>query len=209
MAERHRVMVARIETPGVRLRMGLSPSNRATAAALYWEAFAGKLSRLMGPDDRALAYLERIIAADHCLTAEDDSGALLGLAGFRSPRGSFAAGSYADLRAIYGLAGAAWRSGLFRALESEIDNTRFLVDGICVARHRRGQGIGAALVTGLCDLARDRGYREIRLDVIDTNLRAKALYERLGFVSRGTRPIGPLRHAFGFDAATTMVRPLD
>lgn len=193
---------------GVTLRLGLAPSNRPAAARLYWEAFAGKLGRLMGPEDRALPYLDRIIDETHCVTAEDGNGHLLGLAGFRSPQGGFASGSFADMRAIYGLAGATWRSGLFRALETEVDNRRFLIDGICVQRAARGQGIGGALVAALCDLARTRGYAEIRLDVIDTNLRAKALYERCGFVSRGTKGIGPLRHVFGFDAATTMVRQL-
>ena len=193
---------------GIVLRAGLAPGQRAAAAALYWEAFAGKLGRVMGPDARALFYLERVINHSHCLRAEDGTGALLGIAGFRSPKGAFAQGSYGDLRAVYGLAGAAWRAGLFRAFESEVDNDRFLVDGLCVARAARGRGIGRALLLGLCDLAAQRGYHEIRLDVIDTNLRAKHLYERLGFVSHGTKPIGLMRHAFGFDAATTMVRPL-
>jgi ribosomal protein S18 acetylase RimI-like enzyme len=42
--------------------------------------------------------------------------------------------------------------------------------------------------------------------VVDTNWRAKALYARLGFKIEKTASIGPLRHVFGFAAATTMVR---
>lgn len=192
----------------VTLRLGLLSAQRQAAAALYWQAFAGKLGRVLGPEARALTYLERIIDPAHCLSASDASGRLLGIAGFRSPRGGFVLGSFADLRAAYGLAGAGWRMAVFRALETEVDNDRFLVDGLCVAPEARGQGIGRGLLAALCEEGRARGYAAIRLDVIDTNLRAKALYAREGFVSRGTRGIGPLRHVFGFDAATVMVRPL-
>jgi RimJ/RimL family protein N-acetyltransferase len=44
--------------------------------------------------------------------------------------------------------------------------------------------------------------------VIDTNARARALYERLGFAAAGEAQIGPLRHIFGFRSATMMVRPV-
>jgi hypothetical protein len=44
--------------------------------------------------------------------------------------------------------------------------------------------------------------------VVDTNARARALYERRGFVVDRTEPIGPLRLIFGFRAAHSMVRPI-
>ncbi|EKD59506.1 MAG: MobC protein [uncultured bacterium] len=48
----------------------------------------------------------------------------------------------------------------------------------------------------------------MRLDVIDSNWRAKALYLRLGYAVEKTDDIGLLRFAFGFRSATTMVKPL-
>jgi ribosomal protein S18 acetylase RimI-like enzyme len=54
--------------------------------------------------------------------------------------------------------------------------------------------------------ARLRGYPAVRLDVIDSNGRAEALYRRLGFVETKRQHIGILRHVFGFDTAVTMVR---
>jgi len=65
-----------------------------------------------------------------------------------------------------------------------------------------------ALLEAICQEARSRGYAEVRLDVIDTNQRAKALYEREGFVPRGTQRLGPLRHVFKFSSAVTMVKRL-
>ena len=49
-------------------------------------------------------------------------------------------------------------------------------------------------------------YAAVRLDVIDSNTRAIALYHRLGFTVVGRQDIGLLRLVFGFSAALTMVR---
>lgn len=194
---------------GVTIRLGLAPHQRSDAARLYWQAFGGKLGRVMGPERLALRYLERVIMADHVIIAEDGGGALLGVAGFKTPAGAFADGAWPDLRAVYGNFGAGWRLALLSAMIREVDNDRFLIDGICVARGMRGQGIGTALIKALCEEGRARGYHAIRLEVIDTNLRARSLYERLGFkVTRHDR-MGLLRHAFGFAAAFTMIRELD
>jgi ribosomal protein S18 acetylase RimI-like enzyme len=191
-----------------RIVRGFPEHQRATAARLYWEAFGGKLSPVLGPDDRALAYLTRVLRADHCFCALDDAEDLIGIAGFKSPEGSFAGGTRADMRAAYGRFGARWRALALWALSHEIDNHRFLIDGIAVTRTARGRGLGTALLDALCAEARRRGYRSIRLEVIDSNWRARALYERQGFLATRTESTGLLRFVFGFSSATTMVRPL-
>lgn len=193
---------------GVTIYSGLHEHLRPRAARLYWEAFGGKLGRVLGPDDRAITFFERVIRTDHCLVALDDQGGLIGLAGFKTPSGAFAGGGWGDLIAVYGAFGGRWRGCVLRCLSREVDNDRFLVDGICVARGHRGQGIGSLLLAALYDEAAQRGYRSIRLDVIDANWRARALYERHGFLATRTESLGFLKHVFGFAAATTMVRPL-
>lgn len=186
----------------------LPESHRAAAAALYWQAFGGKLGRVLGPDARARRYLERVIRPDHAL-AVIEGDQLVGLAGFKSPDGGFADGSWADMRAVYGAPGAVWRMALLRLMTREVDNRRFLIDGICVAAGAHGRGVGARLVTGLQAEAARRGYPALRLEVVDTNLRARALYQRLGFVELRRDDLGLLRHVFGFGAAITMICVLD
>ena len=192
----------------IRIEQGLPEYLRAEAAVLYWQAFGGKLGRVLGPDAKALAYLERVMRADHCLTAYDRSGLLVGLAGFKSAQGSFAGGSEADLRAVYGPIGGRWRAQLLRLLGNDADSSRFLLDGLCVSDTVRGQGVGTLLLEAIVAEGRARGYSAVRLDVVDTNARARALYERRGFVVDRTEPIGPLRLIFGFSAAHTMIRPI-
>ena len=192
----------------IRIDKGLPDNLRPQAAELYWQAFGGKLGRVLGPRDLALAYLVRVMRSDHCLTALAPDGALLGIAGFKTAQGTFAGGSQSDLIAIYGPVGGRWRAFTLRLLGNDTDTTRFLLDGLCVAPHARGQGVGTALLEAMATEGRARGYPALRLDVVDTNDRARALYERRGFVLDRTAPIGPLRHIFGFNAAHTMVRPL-
>ena len=192
----------------IQIHHGLPDRLRSDAARLYWQAFGGKLGRVLGPDPLAYALLARVMRGDHAIVALSEDGALLGLVGFKSPAGAFAGGEFGDLRAVYGTVGALWRAGLLWLLERDLDNDRFLMDGICVADTARGQGVGTALLDAICAEGRARGYPSVRLDVIDANPRARALYERQGFVATRTSKIGALRWVFGFSAATTMVRAL-
>jgi ribosomal protein S18 acetylase RimI-like enzyme len=163
---------------------------------------------VLGPNRRALAFLENVIRADHVLIATAQDGSLLGLAGFKTPKGSFAMGNPQALRQFYGPWGGLWRKVLLGLLSSEVDNDNFLIDGICVAPQARGQGIGTALLHALCDQAQARGYSGVRLDVIATNTRAQRLYRREGFVQTQQHDIGLLRFVFGFASSVTMVRQL-
>lgn len=190
----------------ISLHKGLPPHLRQAAIALYWQAFGGKLGTVMGPDAKAYRFLDRVLRADHCIYATNGEGTLLGMVGFKTPEGSFAGGEIADVRAIYGVLGAAWRLPLLWMLERDTDNARFLLDGICVTRDARGQGIGTALLAAIETEAQSRGYPAIRLDVIDSNFRAKALYARHGYLVEKTDDIGVLRFAFGFQSSTTMVK---
>lgn len=192
-----------------RLQLGLPPDQREAAARLYWQAFGGKLGRIMGPRPRALRYLCQVIRADHVIVALSQDDRLLGLAGFKTPRGSFAAGGAAEMAAVYGAFGSLWRSQLLAWLADEVDNENFLLDGLCVGAESRGQGIGSALMAAIAAEAQLRGYSGVRLDVIDSNRRARALYRRLGYAEIRQHDIGLLRHVFGFRAAVTMVRQLE
>jgi len=68
------------------------------------------------------------------------------------------------------------------------------VMGISVAREAQGQGVGRALMQGLCDYA--DGWAQItriELTVFVDNARAIALYERFGFVHEGRHRAYALR----------------
>ncbi len=190
----------------MKIVVGIPHANRAKAASLYWEAFGKKLGFVLGPKARALEFITAVLRSDHGICALDDKGQLLGVVGFKTRFGALVGGNFHDLRRTYGWAGATVRSVLLAALERDIENDRFLMDGLFVAFEARGQGVGTALLDAVAEEARRRGFDQIRLDVVDTNPRAKALYVQKGFVELKTERIGLLRHIFGFSASTAMVR---
>jgi ribosomal protein S18 acetylase RimI-like enzyme len=192
----------------VTVHHGLPDPLRNAAVDLYWQAFGSKLGKVMGPDASARAFIGRVLRGTHAFTALDEQGLLLGMAGFKTYEGSFAGGEVADIRAVYGALGAAWRLPLLWMLNDDAPSQHFLLDGICVAPSARGLGVGSALMAAIETEARRRGYAAVQLDVVDSNLRAKELYHRLGYRVEKVQSIGLLRFVYGFRSTTTMVKQL-
>jgi len=61
------------------------------------------------------------------------------------------------------------------------------ITNIAVHPNSRGMGIGKAILEQLICRSKDRGIREISLEVRESNLPAKALYQSQGFVIAGVR----------------------
>jgi ribosomal-protein-alanine N-acetyltransferase len=58
---------------------------------------------------------------------------------------------------------------------------------IAIRPARQGQGLGAQLLQALLDHFRQQGIRRVFLEVRQSNLPARQLYQKLGFVSTGQR----------------------
>ncbi|MEM0936484.1 MAG: GNAT family N-acetyltransferase [Pseudomonadota bacterium] len=188
-----------------RIVPGFPEDQRNAVAALFWEAFSAKLGRVMRPEAKALDFLKRALAPEFAISALDADGNVLGVAGIKTVTGGLVTSGFGDLAAAYGWAGALWRGPLLDLTERRLSDGQLLMDGLFVASRARGLGIGSKLVAEIVAEAARRGCREVRLDVVDTNPRARSLYERLGFVATRVEQLGPLRYVFGFRTSTTMV----
>ena len=188
----------------IRITKGFDISERATVAALFWEAFGPKLRIGMGPDEKALTFLARVADPVYALCARSADGTLLGMAGFKTSTGALIGGGISDLSATYGTLSAIWRAALLSLLERNLEDGAFLMDGIFVTKEARGLGLGTALLRAVKDEAQTQGCHEVRLDVINSNPRARKLYEREGFVAGKVQNLGPLKYLFGFSSATEM-----
>lgn len=189
----------------IRIVCGISEDQRAEVARLFWAAFSEKLTQVLGPEQKALRFLSEAINTECAFCAVDHEGRLLGVAGFKTTEGGMIGGSYRQLSAVYGRYGALWRGALLEFLERDLNARQMLMDGIFVDPDHRGKGVGSKLLEALEAKARREEFSEIRLDVVDENPRARALYERRGFEPVATQNMGPLRYVFGFRASTTMV----
>lgn len=183
---------------------GFSDAERPLVATLFWQAFSAKLNKVMGPDEKGLAFFETSLNPDFALVARDKENRILGLAGFKTRDGALAGGGMSDLAKVYGWLGAIWRALILSILERELKPGVFQMDGIFVAAGSRGKGVGTALLDAVKCEARKQNMSVVQLDVIDTNPRARALYEREGFRPVGEEKTGPLSYVFGFSSATKM-----
>jgi len=87
--------------------------------------------------------------------------------------------------------------------------TRSYVESLAVDARYRGQGIGTLLLERCFEESMAAGKREISLHVVDTNPRAKQLYERMGFRTVRVERFGWwMSRWMGFGAQDFMVRPL-
>lgn len=72
--------------------------------------------------------------------------------------------------------------GVVGALER---GDEWFVIAMWVASERRGGGLAAELIESVVEAARKRGMSMVALQVNEHNVRARRLYERLGFVATG------------------------
>jgi GNAT superfamily N-acetyltransferase len=80
-------------------------------------------------------------------------------------------------------------AGLVAGRTDEADPRVVWLLSMWVDPTRRGQRGGDALVTAVLSWARSVGAAEVRLQVVETNGRARRFYERLGFRSNGRQTI--------------------
>ncbi len=194
---------------GIRIVRGIPHDQRDVAAALFWEAFADKLDRILSPEPRALRFLESALRPDFALAALDGAGRVRGLAGLKTTAGGLVVAGFRDLARIYGTGGALWRAPLLELTARPAAPGALTLDGLSVAAEARGAGIGTRLILAVVDEAARLGLGAVRLDVTTENKRARALYERMGFEPVGARRAGLASRALGLRAVTAMQRNVD
>ncbi|MCF6272208.1 MAG: GNAT family N-acetyltransferase [Rhodobacteraceae bacterium] len=185
---------------------GVLPEHHHDAARLYWQAFGQKLGKVMGPERRALGFFEATLNPAAIISAVED-GQLIGIAAYKLGDSGFSQSGAGDIFRHYGV-GTIWRLPLLAMLERSAPDDTLQMDGICVDTTGRGKGVGTALLNAIVETARAKGLAKVTLDVIDSNPRARVLYERFGFEKTATETLGPLRHIFGFSSADKMVLTL-
>lgn len=190
------------------ISLGIPPEQRERSAQLYDIAFGEKLALAIPDAGARVQLLTKAMQLEYAIGAFDGMR-LIGMAGFSTANGALTGGM--DYRVL--LSELGWIKGnraaaVLSIYERKAKFGELLMDGIVVDPEYRGQGVGSRLFSRLITYAESEHYTTIRLDVIDTNIGAYRLYERLGFTSVKTEQFEFLRGILGFGASTTMTLEL-
>jgi ribosomal protein S18 acetylase RimI-like enzyme len=194
------------DRPEIRIERGLPEALRTPATHLYYEAFSAKMTPIMD-EESALAVFPGMINADQAIIALRD-GEIVGMANLESDAGPAFHLRLSEFRRAFGLLKGFYRYLLFKFLTDAAPAGEVLVESLCVAAKARGQGVGTLLLEAVFAHARQHGYPTVRLEVVDTNPRARRLYERMGFRALRTRCYPFTGRWMGFSASTTMTREI-
>lgn len=186
---------------------------RPAAVELFEEAFGEKTRMAVPEREKRMAFMSRVYDAEHVIVATRGD-ALLGMAGLRARAGRYRGGlidvgwdprPYRDLLGWWGALRATWGS---RMADHRPAAGELYIDGIAVSPEARGQGVGTRLLEEIAIIAREQGMRWVRLDVIDTNPRAKALYERVGYTVTKVQSFRFMERWVGFGGLISMELPI-
>lgn len=193
--------------PPIHIQTGLSYAHRWDAARIYFEAFQQKLRPLYGAKEKLLAIFARDVHPEQAIVALE-GGTLVGLAGLQIKQRPFLEPRWQTFVDEYGLLPALVRYPLVNTMEHTAGDGELLLDSLSVAASARGRGIGSLLLQAILQFASQYGFRSVGLDVVDTNPRARALYERHGFTVKSIQSYPYLRNFLGFGRVYNMSHPL-
>ncbi len=182
---------------------------RMPAIQLYVSGLKDKLMPVLGKAEQAQRVLAKSIAPDQCLIAFYNQKPV-GVLSIQTQEKSFWNPTLRLLIEEYGLIGGIYRLAGLHLLHHKTNIGEWYIDGIVVTKEMRGLGIGSGLLSRLEQMARNKAIGLLSLEVIDTNPRAKLLYERHGFVENARNSIRPfhLIYGFPFRSAVEMVKTL-
>jgi ribosomal protein S18 acetylase RimI-like enzyme len=185
-------------------QIGIPERYRLAAVDLYDEAFKSKFSLAVKNKEGRRQLLKKGLALNHAIGAISQKE-LLGIVGFHSNEGSLTGAiRYRDLVSQLGFFKGNRAAVVFSIYERTPHPGELLLDGIAVRADARGLGIGSMLLGEIREYAVQHGYKRLRLDVIDTNPKAKKLYVNLGYKEVRTDNFPYLKNVLGFGGVTTM-----
>jgi GNAT superfamily N-acetyltransferase len=186
----------------------LPKGYRRQAAELFYEAFRAKFEPLLGSQEHGVAILERDLEPGLVIAALAE-GRLVGVAGLEYAGGYFFDPKWRSFAREFGWLRGLLRLVLFLPFARHRGEGDLTLGALAVAASMRGQGVGTQLMEAVFDWACEKGFRSVRLEVVDTNPLARRLYERLGFVALRTQRLPFFFNRLGFSAVTLMVKEMN
>lgn len=188
------------------VNLGIPDELREPVIVLFYEAFKRKFSKLMTMEE-ALRILPGLLNLEQIVFASTD-GRLVGFAGIQHGKKHLFKLSLLPFIKCLGLPRGLFVAFILLLFGRPYREDELLMDGICVDKSMRGQGIGSLLLNYVFTFAQHSRYKTIRLDVVDTNPDARRPYERMGFCPAYTRYHPFAKWLLGFSSSTAMIKRL-
>ena len=154
---------------------------------------------LFGSTNKSLLKIKALIERDdtvfsnkNILLFEDGNQAIKGILLSYSPLEIDKSKEYRGYSAVFSafeLMNLWFKSLLLKSIENKSEIDGIYIQNVSVLASARGLGIGSKLLNYIEKLAFEQGYNSIWLDVAFSNLQAKKLYERLGFIEVSSHKI--------------------
>jgi len=175
----------------------LPKKHKGIIADLFLNALGEKFIPILGEKNKAKKLIELSINQDNCFSVENELK-LLGFLAFQINESSFFNPSLATLISVYGLFSGILKVISLSMLGYKTNSNEIHIEAIAVSELARDKGIGTKLFDAIFQLASEKGYKTITLEVIDINPRAKKLYERMGFEVVKQSKTWPLNKLIGW-----------
>ncbi len=192
----------------IELQWGLPDHLRLSAASLIYDTFITKYRYTLGPREKGIRFIANAFRAEYGLVAFSD-GDFVGVAGVKNSEGELIEIRFNRWARTYHI--LTLRSFFigFPFWFGKRPLGVLTLNSISVKDAARGQGIGTQIIQEFIQYGKEQGYQALNLEVINSNIRAKALYERLGFKTTDYSRIPlPWSHLLGFTGVYEMTYPL-
>lgn len=181
----------------------ISDIQKNQVARMFHQAFLKKFSTLWlftKDEEKAAAILCESIHFQDGLYAVQN-GKVIGFVGLETGKRFYTQFKFSSFLKVFHTPSAVWRSiayGIYRLFHGKTGNDVVHIDPIVVTSEARGLGVGTKLLEAVSLYAEKRHRRKVVLEVVDTNPRAKKLYEKMGFRVVQEENTGVLTSQAGF-----------
>jgi len=180
----------------IKISVKINEEQLNQAMNIFYSAFKQKIRPLIKSREKAVAIYKNSLNKDRVFYAliEND---VVGIAGLHYENKNFIEIKYSYLRKYFNPFTSYFIYFMWKIFSPKVKEDAVRIDSIAVKEQFRGAGIGTDLINKVLEFAKNKAFKEVVLEVVNTNPKAKKLYERMGFKEKKhvryyflTRPAG-------------------
>ncbi len=178
------------------IKFGLDEKYKEQMVELFFETLGEKVIPVLGNGIKSRKLYCNNIDLEKCIFAVENN-TVLGFLAFQNSEGNFFDFGLREIISIYGPIKGFIKALILSTWEHKVSAGEIYIDSLAVNESARGKKIGTKLIDCIENYAKQNNYKKITLDVIGINIRAKKLYERIGFKVTKEQNIYPLNKLMG------------